>query len=271
LHDIEVIKRELPIDLLEFFYLTLLPGSEDHKKLHTAGIPVDLDMNRYDLNHVTTGHPRMSRAEWERIYKLAWQNYYTPPHIETVLRRAAATWANVANALFLITWFKGRIDIENTHPLEGGYLRMKFRCDRRSGLPLEAALPFYPPHWWQSLLVKQVRWAKLNLGLRRIHLRIKHDPARSEYMDLALTPVMDDETETRELLCSLAAPTYVRQEHDLDKFRRNLESGAARAAAEHEFPLAAHRRAPRNCRWSEAERRERSEPCRRNARHCTRA
>ena len=31
LHDIEVIKRELPVDLLEFFYLTPLPGSEDHK------------------------------------------------------------------------------------------------------------------------------------------------------------------------------------------------------------------------------------------------
>ena len=33
LHDIEVIKKELPVDLLEFFYLTPLPGSEDHLKL----------------------------------------------------------------------------------------------------------------------------------------------------------------------------------------------------------------------------------------------
>ena len=37
LHDIEVIKRELPVDLLEFFYLTPLPGSEDHLKLVHAG------------------------------------------------------------------------------------------------------------------------------------------------------------------------------------------------------------------------------------------
>ncbi len=35
--DIEVVKRELPIDLLEFFFLTPLPGSEDHQKLHRAG------------------------------------------------------------------------------------------------------------------------------------------------------------------------------------------------------------------------------------------
>ena len=32
-HDIGIIKRELPVDLLEFFILTPLPGSKDHRKL----------------------------------------------------------------------------------------------------------------------------------------------------------------------------------------------------------------------------------------------
>ena len=76
-------------------------------------------------------------------------------------------------------------------------------------------------------------------SLRRIYLRIKHDPHRTEYMDLALTPVMDDETETRELFRSAAAQSYVGQEQHLDKFRRNLGSQAARAAAEHELPTPA--------------------------------
>ena len=53
MHDIEIIKKELPVDLLEFFYLTPLPGSEDHKKLHEAGIAMDADLNKYDLNHAT--------------------------------------------------------------------------------------------------------------------------------------------------------------------------------------------------------------------------
>ena len=37
LRDIEIIKRELPIDILEFFFLTPLPGSEDHKVLVGQG------------------------------------------------------------------------------------------------------------------------------------------------------------------------------------------------------------------------------------------
>jgi len=56
LHDIDVIKRELPVDLLEFFYLTPLPGSEDHLKLHRAGVALDSDLNRYDR---TTPAPRI--------------------------------------------------------------------------------------------------------------------------------------------------------------------------------------------------------------------
>ena len=88
-HDIEIIKRELPIDLLEFFVLTPLPGSEDHQKLHKAGATLDPDMNKYDLNHVCAAHPKMSQQEWEKANALAWQNYYTTEHIETILRRVA--------------------------------------------------------------------------------------------------------------------------------------------------------------------------------------
>src|SRR5881394_3718791 len=63
--DIEIIKKELPIDILEFFCLTPLPGSEDHKKLFVKGVPMDGDMNNYDLEHVCTGHAMMTKAQWE--------------------------------------------------------------------------------------------------------------------------------------------------------------------------------------------------------------
>ena len=58
--DIEIIKRELPLDILEFFFLTPLPGSEDHKVLSQKGVWMDADMNKYDLNHRVVHHPKMS-------------------------------------------------------------------------------------------------------------------------------------------------------------------------------------------------------------------
>ncbi len=59
LRDIEIIQRELPIDLLEPHCLTPLPGSEDHQRLYTAGVYLDPDLNKYDLEHVTTTHPNV--------------------------------------------------------------------------------------------------------------------------------------------------------------------------------------------------------------------
>jgi hypothetical protein len=56
MRDIRIIQRELPIDFLEFFVLTPLPGSEDHQKLALAGVDMDADLNRYDTFHVVTAH-----------------------------------------------------------------------------------------------------------------------------------------------------------------------------------------------------------------------
>ena len=58
--DIRTVQQELPVDLLEFFILTPLPGSADHQQLYKNGVWMDPDMNKYDLEHVTTGHPVMT-------------------------------------------------------------------------------------------------------------------------------------------------------------------------------------------------------------------
>lgn len=207
LHDIEVIKRELPVDLLEFFYLTPLPGSEDHKKLHEAGVAMDEDLNKYDLNHDVTGHSTMSREEWRETYAAAWKTYYTDEHVETVLRRAIATGTSPGKTMFFIVWFKGCIGIEGIHPLEGGFLRIKARKNRRSGVPLENPLVFYPKYFAQ-MLWKQLRWIKLYARMRLIYIRVRKDPKKLEYMDLALEPVTDHE-EDREMFQSNAAKSYL--------------------------------------------------------------
>jgi radical SAM superfamily enzyme YgiQ (UPF0313 family) len=238
LHDIDVIKRELPVDLLEFFVLTPLPGSEDHLKLFRAGAPLDDDLNKYDTNHITTTHPKMSEEEWNRVYQLAWKRYYTTEHIDTVLRRIASTGANASNALFLITWFKGSIDLEKVHPLESGFFRLKFRTDRRPGLPIEPFWQFYPRYYAETA-AKLLQWGMLYLRLRALYLRIDRAmPPKKPgvlrklaYTDLAMTPVSDDEAETHELFNNAAAKAYVGEERRLMDVRRAAGKPAPAAPA----------------------------------------
>jgi radical SAM superfamily enzyme YgiQ (UPF0313 family) len=218
LRDIDVIKRELPVDLLEFFYLTPLPGSEDHLKLHRAGVPLEPDMNKYDINHVCAAHPRMSREEWDRAYQLAWQSYYSYEHIETLIRRACSTRTNASHVMFLTHLFKGSIEIEKLHPLDTGFLRKKFRRDRRSTFPLEPAWRFYP-RYGTEIVVKLVRWTVQYARFRYTYVRIKRNPARNAYTDVAMTPVDDNEIQTHELFRNEAAQTYIGQQQRLDKIR----------------------------------------------------
>lgn len=220
--DIEIIKKELPVDILEFFFLTPLPGSADHQALVAAGVPVDPDMNRYDLNHVCAPHPKMSRAEWERAYRVAWDTYYTFDHIETILRRLAAREGRMANAVMFIAWFMGSLRIEKVHPLETGALRLKVRRDRRPGLPVEPIWKFYPAFALETL-AKVFKWTSLYFKLRRIYLRVKHDPNKLQYIDIALAPVTDHDLEMLEMFHNPAAEAFVARE----QHRHGREPAAA--------------------------------------------
>jgi radical SAM superfamily enzyme YgiQ (UPF0313 family) len=207
-HDIEIIKRELPVDVLEFFFLTPLPGSEDHQVLVKKGVAVDPDLNKYDLNHVCTAHPKMSKEEWEAAYRMAWETYYTKEHVEAVLRRLVAKRASASNAILLMTWFGGSIHIEGVHPLEAGLFRYKFRRDRRPGFPIVPRWQFYPQFLFESI-AKLGRWFSTYARLRWIYYGVKYDPKRHQYMDIALSPVTDDDIENLELFHSPAAEAFV--------------------------------------------------------------
>ncbi len=209
--DIEIIKKELPVDLLEFFFLTPLPGSEDHQTLVKNGVALDPDLNKYDLNHVCTAHPRMSKEEWEDTYRMAWETYYTKEHVEAVLRRNVAMRCSASNAILLMTWFGGSLHIEGVHPLESGFFRKKFRTDRRPGFPIVPAWKFYPSYFFETAS-KLARWASMYAGLRRKYVRIKRDPRRYEYTDLALTPVTDEDVEKLELFHTPQAEAWMERQ-----------------------------------------------------------
>ena len=218
-HDVRVIQKELPIDIIEFTCLTPLPGSEDHRKLYEAGVALERDLNRYDINHVTMPHPLMTRAEWEATYARASADYYSDGHVETVLRRCVATGTSPGKTMSNLVWFRGSTQIEKVHPVEGGFLRLKFRRDRRPTLPRESPLIFYPKYLAETLW-KQARWAALFLRCYLILRRVVGDPARLGYSDLAITPVTEDESETRELFQSPEAHAYLVKIQQSEKLRR---------------------------------------------------
>ena len=185
--DIEIIKKELPIDILEFFYLTPLPGSEDHKNLFLRGVPMDPDMNKYDLEHACTGHPLMSKETWDRVYADAWRRYYTDEHVETIVRRALVSGINRTKVLDSLIIFSGAARIEGVHPLQFGFLRRKLRRQRRYGMPVVHPFAFYP--WRLADFVKVTsRWLLLVWRYRRIMAKVVSDPAARSYFDEALRP-----------------------------------------------------------------------------------
>ncbi|QDG77974.1 radical SAM protein [Labrenzia sp. PHM005] len=197
--NIEIIKKELPLDLIEFFFLTPLPGSEDHKVLASKNVWMDPDFNKYDLNHRVTHHPIMSDQEWEKVYYDSWKQFYTTEHVETVLRRDAARGARTKALYSSMIHFLGAILIEKVHPLECGIVRRKHRDQRRSGMKLENPLIFYPKRYAEALWVG-LRWAALFLKFRPAMKRVLADENRRNYMDLALTPTTEAEENEMELI-----------------------------------------------------------------------
>jgi radical SAM superfamily enzyme YgiQ (UPF0313 family) len=184
--DIRIIQRELPVDILEFFMLTPLPGSADHRDMYLAGRWLEPDLNRYDTEHATAEHPRMSAAEWQAAYDRAWHLYYSPEHVETLLRRAAAGALKIKRMASAIFTFYGSYRFEKVHPLQSGVFRRKVRSNRRPGLPLENPLLFYPRRAWE-IVSTYVIGACYYLWLNRLCKRIKRDPNATSYTDEALT------------------------------------------------------------------------------------
>jgi radical SAM superfamily enzyme YgiQ (UPF0313 family) len=201
--DIDIIKKELPLDILEFFCLTPLPGSEDHKNLYLKGVPMDPDMNIYDLEHVCTAHPKMSADAWRQVYRDAWARYYTDAHVETVLRRAVASGLKPRKMADVMTAFSAAARIEGVHPLQCGIIRRKVRTSRRHGMPIVNPLVFYPLRAIEFVSVV-AQWLSVGLRYHRIKKRVVADPASKTYVDEATRVSSVDGTETDDFVALFA-------------------------------------------------------------------
>jgi len=130
--------------------------------------------------------------------------------------------------------FKIMFEAEGIHPLEGGVVRMKYRRDRRYGMPIE---PWGVFHWALSVeTVKKMRiYGRLVWQAWRIGQKVRNDTRRLEYTDLALTPVVDDEMDKLSLFAETLggeAAVSKRRGEDLARARLVVAQNQRLAAAE---------------------------------------
>ena len=197
--------------------------------LWSKGTWMDGDLNKYDLSHRVAHHPKMSDTEWEAAYGAAWEAYYTPEHIRTILRRVAANRPAMLNSVTsTLLWFNTMIPLEGIHPLEGGMLRLKYRRDRRPGLPIESPLTFYPRLAHDAARKLRGYWS-IYRRFRAIKNAVKADPERASYRDTATTLLHENEAESLDLFhATRGGEAALARRHRDDAIR----AGTARVAAE---------------------------------------
>jgi len=228
LRDLEIVKRELPLDLIYFTVLTPLPGCEDHKVMVDQGQWMDPDLNKYDLNHRVTHHNKMSDKDWDEAYRLAWDTFYTHEHLRTILKRGAAMRTMRRTLCSRLTHFREFHRRLGVHPLEGGIVRRKYRADRRPGLPREGLVAFYARYFWE---LANSAWGAVSTYaiLRWQSRQLWRDPKRFDYVDAAIAPVEQQELANLELFAGTRGGTAALDKWRADKARTRPAKATAAA------------------------------------------
>jgi radical SAM superfamily enzyme YgiQ (UPF0313 family) len=138
MQDIHTLKTEVKPDLASFFVLTPLPGSADHLAMWKAGVPMPDDMNFYDATHAIVAHEKMSREEWTRAYRGAWESFYSYDNMRTILQRVRPR--AYQSAFGALLWYRQAALLQGKHPLAAGFWRKRDRGSRRPGFPRETLL-----------------------------------------------------------------------------------------------------------------------------------
>jgi radical SAM superfamily enzyme YgiQ (UPF0313 family) len=227
--DIRIIQNELPIDILEFFMLSPAPGSRDHREMYLRGDWMAPDLNLYDAEHAAMLHPRMSAEEWKSIYERAWDLYYSPKHIETLLRRARASGIRTTRIASMIFYFYATQHFEGVHPLQGGIFRRKSRRQRRGSFPRENPAAFLMRRAWDFLRTYPPA-LRFMVRLALLRRRIQRNPAGRDYTDLALSRVANEYNGEMELYNATQSARRVADQAIARAERRRSSQGTAEEA-----------------------------------------
>lgn len=233
LRDIDIIKRELPIDILNTSILTPLPGSMDHKNMLENGQWMDPDLNRYDLTHPVIEHPNMSIKELEDLYKAVWDRYYTRDHMIRVIKRAFALGSNKKVTLASLMVAFGRVTrATGIRSYDMGLMRYIARKERLPGLPLENPLIFYPRTFLNSIK-NMVAIAYASTDMTRVATRMWQKKEFIGYIDEAITPVEISDYENLEIYQQTRG-VKIQAEKVVEKANKKSQKQATDAISESE-------------------------------------
>jgi radical SAM superfamily enzyme YgiQ (UPF0313 family) len=165
MRDVQRLKTEIRVEQTSFFMMTPLPGSEDHRNLVLQGSYLDHDLNKYDSFHETTDHPNLKDGALTKLYREAWNSFYSFENMKAILLRSHSD--NYWNILKNFIWYKNAALIEGEHPMVAGFFRLKDRLSRRPGFPIEG-------RWEHAGIKRQAKdWVKLFWEMEELWLQTR--------------------------------------------------------------------------------------------------
>src|SRR5580700_1207802 len=129
--------KKLGFDMVSFFIMTPLPGTEDQVRYAKEGAIIDWDFNNLDSQHVTLKHEKLDRHAWLEAYREAFSGFYTIGkllHMVTTIAGGRGMSAETRRALmrqwtyYFFSYRQGR------HPMVGGVWSILRRDVRRNNI-----------------------------------------------------------------------------------------------------------------------------------------
>lgn len=197
-----IIKEELPIDLLEFFCLTPLPGSEDHQTL-CGGTASQWD-GPQPLRCRTRLRPFQDEPGGMAGHlPRAWSLYYTSAHMKTLLRARRRDVSRSAISQILLTFSKPADRLEHIR-CRAGSCASSIRPSAAPGLPVENA--GCSGRALHGRRLPSMRSGGGDGAAGPLAGGDPHRPQRRGPMDKGAHPVGDDESETLDLVTGAGEP-----------------------------------------------------------------
>ena len=138
--------KKIGFDIVSFFIMTPLPGTEDQVRYAKDGDITDWDFNQLDSQHVTLRHPKLDSAAWMQAYRDAFKGFYSIPRmLHTIFtvaggRGLAPESRRSTLRQFMYYFFSYR---QGRHPMVGGIWPILRRDVRRVAVTDEEARRHY--------------------------------------------------------------------------------------------------------------------------------